>query len=71
MYGFAVASAWFWNAALFPVTGRGLLRYSEIGPVPPAVLVVVVALVAVGLVASVVQVARADRRALSTTVPDR
>ena len=62
VYGFAVASAWFWNAALFPVTGRGLLRYSEIGPVPPAVLVVVVALVAVGLVASVVQVARADRR---------
>ncbi|MBF4586692.1 MULTISPECIES: DUF2142 domain-containing protein [unclassified Curtobacterium] len=62
VYGFAVASAWFWNAALFPVTGRGLLRYSEIGPVPPAVLVVVVALVAVGLVTSVVQVARADRR---------
>lgn len=62
VYGFAVASAWFWNAALFPVTGRGLLRYTEIGPVPPAVLVVVVALVAVGLVVSVVQVARADRR---------
>ncbi|MBF4602360.1 DUF2142 domain-containing protein [Curtobacterium sp. VKM Ac-2884] len=62
VYGFAVASAWFWNAALFPVTGRGLLRYSEIGPVPPAVLVVVVVLVAVGLVTSVVQVARADRR---------
>jgi len=71
VYGFAVASAWFWNAALFPVTGRGLLRYSEIGPVPPAVLVVVVALVAVGLVASVVQVARADRRTLATTVPVR
>ncbi|MFK4482472.1 DUF2142 domain-containing protein [Curtobacterium sp. AB7] len=62
VYGFAVASAWFWNAALFPVTGRGLLRYTEIGPVPPSVLVVVVALVAVGLVVSVVQVARADRR---------
>ena len=62
VYGFAVASAWFWNAALFPVTGRGLLRYTEIGPVPPTVLVVVVALVAVGLVVSVVQVARADRR---------
>ena len=70
VYGFAVASAWFWNAALFPVTGRGLLRYTEIGPVPPAVLVVVVVLVAVGLVASVVQVARADRHAvLPTTVP--
>ncbi|MCA5923384.1 DUF2142 domain-containing protein [Curtobacterium oceanosedimentum] len=71
VYGFAVASAWFWNAAVFPVTGRGLLRYSEIGPVPPAVLVVVVALVAVGLVVSVVQVARADRHAarLPATVP--
>ncbi|MBT1585026.1 DUF2142 domain-containing protein [Curtobacterium flaccumfaciens] len=70
VYGFAVASAWFWNAALFPVTGRGLLRYTEIGPVPPTVLVVVVVLVAVGLVASVVQVARADRHAvLPTTVP--
>ncbi|ROP64309.1 DUF2142 domain-containing protein [Curtobacterium sp. PhB115] len=70
VYGFAVASAWFWNAALFPVTGRGLLRYSEIGPVPPAVLGVVVVLVAVGLVASVVQVARADRHApLPTTAP--
>ncbi|OII10444.1 hypothetical protein BIU97_09920 [Curtobacterium sp. MCBA15_009] len=62
VYGFAVASAWFWNAALFPVTGRGLLRYSELGPVPPAVLAVVVVLVAAGLVASVVQVARAGRR---------
>ncbi|GGL09270.1 4-amino-4-deoxy-L-arabinose transferase-like glycosyltransferase [Curtobacterium luteum] len=62
VYGFAVAAAWFWNAAVFPVTGRGLLRYSEVGPVPPVVLAVVVVLVGVGLVASVVQVVRAGAR---------
>ena len=62
VYGFAVAAAWFWNAAVFPVTGRGLLRWTEVGPVPAVVLVALVVLACAGMVWSVVLVARAGAR---------
>ncbi|KTR03390.1 DUF2142 domain-containing protein [Curtobacterium luteum] len=64
VYGFAVAASWFWNAAGFPVTGRGVLRYTEVGPVPPVVLAVVVLLAGAGLVVSVVLVTRSGRSRL-------
>lgn len=68
VYGFAVAAAWFWNAAVFPVTGRGLLRWTEVGPVPVAVLVALVVAAGIGMVWSVVLVVRAGGRQV-TPVP--
>lgn len=56
VYGLAVVSSWFWNAARAPLTADGIARYGADGPVPFALVAVVAVLVAVGLVASVVQV---------------
>ncbi|MFJ6170969.1 hypothetical protein [Curtobacterium sp. NPDC092190] len=58
LYGLGVVSSWFWNAARFPVTPAGVERYVALGPVPPSVVAVLVALVLVGLVATVTAVVR-------------
>ncbi|WP_144714021.1 DUF2142 domain-containing protein [Curtobacterium pusillum] len=61
LYGLAVVSSWFWNAARGPLTASGIARYEAWGPVPFVVVAGIAALVAVGLVASVVQVVRTPR----------
>lgn len=59
VYGLAVVSSWFWNAARAPLTADGVARYGALGPVPFPLVVVVAVLVAVGVAVAVVQVARA------------
>lgn len=61
VYGLAVVASWFWNAARSPLTAEGIARYTAVGPVPFALVVVVATLVAVGVALAVVQVA-ADPR---------
>ncbi|MBA8991699.1 4-amino-4-deoxy-L-arabinose transferase-like glycosyltransferase [Curtobacterium pusillum] len=58
LYGLAVVSSWFWNAARAPLTADGIARYEASGPVPFALVATIAVLVAVGLVASVTRVAR-------------
>jgi 4-amino-4-deoxy-L-arabinose transferase-like glycosyltransferase len=58
LYGLGVVSSWFWNAARSPLTAAGVARYEALGPVPPALVAVVVLLVLAGLVATVVAVVR-------------
>lgn len=61
LYGLAVVASWFWNAARFPVTADGVARWTAVGPVPFALVVVVACAVAIGLVLAVLQVARDTR----------
>jgi len=70
LYGLAVVSSWFWNAARFPVTPAGIARYGADGPVPFGVVVVVAVLVAAGLVASVARVASARRLLVGARTDD-
>jgi hypothetical protein len=56
--GLTVVTGWFWDAARFPLTAAGLDRYGALGPVPPALVVALTALVLVGAVVTIAAVAR-------------
>jgi len=70
IYGLAVVSAWFWNAARGPLTSTGIARYEASGPVPFTLVAGVAVVVALGLTLAVVQVAR-DRLPGGTAPLDR
>jgi 4-amino-4-deoxy-L-arabinose transferase-like glycosyltransferase len=57
-YGLGVVTAYFWNGAHGPVTAEGFERFAATGPVPVALVGVLLALVAVALVVAVSLVAR-------------
>jgi hypothetical protein len=61
LYGVTVVTAWFWDAARFPLTAAGVARYTALGPVPAALVVVLVVAVVAGVAVGVVAVARRDQ----------
>lgn len=63
LYGLAVVSSWFWNAARGPLTAAGTTRYAALGPVPFPVVVTVAVLVAICVVVTVAGVVRSGEGA--------
>ncbi|MCM3506245.1 DUF2142 domain-containing protein [Curtobacterium sp. ODYSSEY 48 V2] len=67
-YGLVVVGNWFWNAAELLPTAAGSERFRTFAPVPPVVVGIVVACVAVGVVVTVLAISR--QRYLAASSPD-
>ena len=71
LYGAAVVTSWFWNAAVPGVGSRALERYAALGPVPWWTVGVLLLLVVAGLVVTVAAVASARTLgSVPVTAPD-
>ncbi|MGW8432095.1 DUF2142 domain-containing protein [Curtobacterium citreum] len=69
LYGLTVVTVWFWNAARLPSSLADAGRYAMSGPVPTAVVAVLIVVVLAGVVAGIAAVVRRPPAVRSAPVP--